>query len=564
MSFRTFKYNKANLVFFFFLLTLVAVYSIHLSTFTLFEGFSTFSNDAGAYMLLARKWSPFYDPGIAVLNSWPAIAFPPGFPWVLALSGTSKTLYTAHFLVSICMLASIILFGYLARRELGALQGGLLVLAMCLLPGVIISSMGILSENLYLLSSLSALLLYSKIKANDHALAGWTLVLLILLTLTILTRTIGVALALAVAIAPFFDQDLQKGQKMAFLVAGVSSLVLWRLWGMADLQSESSTYFAIFAVATNSLNDLPSIVSAFGTVIQTNLLQFITSFNHYLSLTSSDIWFFLFSFALLLLCLISLGLRLSQFKADAIYLVLYLAVLAIWPYTDQMTRFLHPIIFLLILQPAMYFNNLAKNKHKTFYRKTTLVVTGVLIINSLFAQESIVRRRNEASANNPIIVNSFDEARASNPIIANSFHYYDESSREKGEMLAAYHAGLMMAMADSATHIPPDNIVAATKHENYVILADREAMALSELVSLTQRLCNLKLRDVDVVFLSQLATPRSKKSLAVLENYRSISSDVWSLDDQGDQVLAHVMFVDKTKLDSKLETQECLTYQFYP
>ena len=356
MSFRTFKYNKANLVFFFFLLTLVTVYSMHLSTFTLFEGFSTFSNDAGAYMLLARKWSPFYDPGIAVLNSWPVTAYPPGFPWVLALSGTSKTLYTAHFLVSICMLASIVLFGYLARRELGALLGGLLVLAMCLLPGVIIFSMGILSENLYLLSSLSALLLYSKIKANDHALAGWTLVLLILITLTILTRTIGVALALAVAIAPFFDQDLQKRQKMAFLGAGVSSLVLWRLWGLVEPQSNGLTYFDFLAMSTRSLDDLPSTVTAFWTVIQTNLLQIITSFNHYLSLTNSSVWFFLFSFALLLLCLIALGLRLSQFKADAIYLVLYLAVLAIWPYPKEMTRFLHPIMFLLILQPAVYFN----------------------------------------------------------------------------------------------------------------------------------------------------------------------------------------------------------------
>lgn len=548
MSFSTFRYKKENRVFFFFLLILVAVYSVHLFTFTLFEGFSTFSNDAGAYVLLARKWSPFFDPGIAVLDSWPVTAYPPGFPWVLALSGASKTLYTAHVLVSMCMLASIVLIGCMARRELGALQSGFLVLAICLLPGAIISSMGILSENLYLLSSLSALLLYSKIRVNDHALVGWTLILMVLITLTIMTRTIGVALALAVVIAPFLDKDLQKRQKLAFLYAGVSSLFLWQLWGMIDPQSESSTYFDTFAMATSSLNDLASMVSAFWMVIQTNLVQIISSFNHYLSLSNSSVWFFLFSFMLLLVCLSTLGLRLHQFKPDAIYLFLYLAILAIWPYPEEMTRFLHPIIFLLILQPAMYFNNLAKPNQKMLIRRATLLVTGVLIFNSLFVQASMVRQKNEATANNPIF--------------ANSFHYYDEPSRERGELLARFHAGMMIAIADSAAHIPPDNIVASVKHENYVILADRRAMALSVLVPYMQQLCNLKIRNVDVVFLSHMTTAHNEKNVTLLEDYRSISSDVWSLGDEGERIWAHAMFVDKTKLGLELESQDCHFYQF--
>jgi hypothetical protein len=548
LSFSTFRYNKAILVFSFFLLTLVAVYSVHLFTFTLFEGFSTFSNDAGAYMLLARKLSPFFDPGVAVLNSWPVHVYPPGFPWVLAVSGASMTLYTAHVLVSICVLASIVLFGYMARRELGAWQGGLLVLAMCLLPGVIIFSMGILSENLYLLSSLSALLLYSKIKANDHALAGWTLVLLILITLTILTRTIGVALALAVAVAPFFDKDLQKRQKMAFFGAGVSSLVLWQLWGMVEPQSNGPTYFDILAMSTRNLDELPSIATAFWAVIQTNLLQIITSFNHYLSLTNSSVWFFLFSFALLLLCLITLGLRLRQFEADAIYLVLYLVVLAIWPYPEEMTRFLHPIMFLLILQPAVYFTQRHDKQQKKLIRRTVLLVTGVLIFNSIYLQASMVKLRNEARANSPAMVNSF--------------HYYDEPSKERGELLSRFYAGVTTAMTESARYFPADNVVAVIKHENFVILTDRQAITLSTLVPHIQQLCNLKQMNVDVVFLSHMTTAHNVQNVTLLDDYRSISSDVWSMGDEGERVWAHVMFVDKIKLDRELESRECLSYQF--
>jgi hypothetical protein len=46
------------------------------------------------------------------------------------------------------------------------------------------------------------------------------------------------------------------------------------------------------------------------------------------------------------------------------------------------------------------------------------------------------------------------------------------------------------------------------------------------------------------------------------ENYRSISSDVWSMSDEGERVWTHVMYVDETKLDLELESRECLSYQF--
>jgi hypothetical protein len=47
--------------------------------------------------------------------------------------------------------ASIFMVGWISYRRLGWLIGALLTLGLCLLPGVVISSMGILSENLYLI-----------------------------------------------------------------------------------------------------------------------------------------------------------------------------------------------------------------------------------------------------------------------------------------------------------------------------------------------------------------------------------------------------------------------------
>ena len=118
------------------------------------------------------------------------------------------------------------------------------------------------------------------------------------------------------------------------------------------------------------------------------------------------------------------------------------------------------------------------------------------------------------------------------------------------------------AMTESARHIPADKVVATIKHENFVILADRQAITLSTLVPHIQQLCNLKLMNVDVVFLSHMTTAINVQKLTLLEDYRSISSHVWSMSDEGERVWAHVMFVDKTKLDLELESRECLSYQF--
>ncbi|MFC1720089.1 hypothetical protein ACFL00_03000 [Pseudomonadota bacterium] len=501
-------------------------------------------------MLLARKWSPYFDPGLAVLNSWPIHVYPPGFPWILAISGASKTLYTAHLFVSICFLASVMVFGYLAREELGALQGGLLTLAMCLLPGVILSSLGILSENLYLFSSLSVLLLYSKIKADVHTSVVWILALVILLTLTILTRSIGIALVLAVATAPIFDKNLQKKQKIIFLGTGVVSIVVWQVWGVIQPQPTGPTYFGTLQSATQNLTDIPSLAVAFWSVVKTNLVQIISSFNHYLSLTNINVWFFLCSFMLLLFCLISLGLRFYQFKVDAVYLVFYLAILTIWPFPEEMTRFLHPIIFLLILQPTAYFNKGILNQKRTRAQWVVMLATGVFVINSLYLQFLLVQKRNIAEVNNPILVHSF--------------HYYDEPSKFLGELWSTFYAGTTRAIVESPKHILSDDVVAAVKHENFVILTNRQAIPLSAVVPHNQQLCNLKLMNADVIFLSQMTTANNERTLTLMEDYQNILSDVWTLKDENGVVWAQVLYIDKLKLDEELNSHECLSVQLIP
>ena len=545
------RFSRTDYIFLLYLLTLVVVYSVYFLSFTLFDGFTTFANDASGYVLLARKWSPFFEPSIAEIQTWPVQRLPPGFSWVLAVTGASESLWSSHLLVSVCMLASILLFGWMAYRHLGWLIGGLLTFGLCLLPGTVTSSMGILSENLYLFMSLVVLLLYSFIKKNENPSWGQYLLLLFFLSMAILTRTVGIALVAAVFVVPVIDRTLSRRKKIIFSMTALSSIVLWQVWGALDPQSHEFSYGNILiSNISNSALASAATLDYFWQNIQYNIVQLLSSWNHYLSLRHPNVWFFLFSYGLIVLCLIGLSLRIYQCKLDAVYLLFYLAILVIWGFTWQMTRFLHPVFLLLILQPVLYFANLARTRYPVPIKTSIIAVILILIVNSIIIQYQLLELRNAA--------------RKDFPSIAHSFDYYDIHSRDRGKQTASFYAYLMKYMTASSEHIPIDSIVASVKHESFAILADRKAVELVTIVTRIQQLCNLKIKNVDVVFLSGLSNSFNTSGLSMVEQYKSISSEVWSMGGEGIQVFSYLLMLDRAKLDSELlaEGFACKSYQY--
>lgn len=544
------RFSRTDYFFLLFLSILVVVYAFHLFPFTLFEGFATFSNDAANYVLFARKWSPFFAPSAAELHTWPVQTLPPGFAWALAITGASESLWLSHLLVSISMLASIFLFGWMAYRQLGWLTGSLLALGACLLPGAVTSSLGILSENLYLFLSLVVLLLYSYIKKSENVSWAWYLLLLIFLSLTILTRSVGIALVAAIFVVPVFAEELSRKQKIGFAVIALSSIVSWLSWSVLNPHSSEFTYaYYVESYISGSEAGYQGILESFWQNIQINLLQILSSWNHYLSLSHPNVWFFQFSYGLLLLCLIGLGLRLYQRKLDAVYLMFYLAILIIWRYPEEMMRFLHPIVFLLILQPVLYFASISRTRYSALIKTSLMAVILTLITNSIIIQGRLLEQR--------------DAARDTKPDVAHSYEYYDSPSREFGRDIAIAYTSVMSTMTISAQRIPVHGVVATVKHANYSILADRRAVNLVAIVPYPQQLCNLKIKDVDAVFFSGLTTKFNKEGISLLEQYRDISSDVWKLAGEGGEHIAYGLIVDRRKLDLQLakEGYNCQSYR---
>ena len=144
------------------------------------------------------------------------------------------------------------------------------------MPGVIISSMGLLSENLYLFLTLAVLLLYSLIQKNENASWAWYLLLLFFLSLTILTRSVGIALVAAFFVVPVFDGKLSRRQRIIFPIIALSSIVLWQVWNALDPQSTEFAYanYLDYYISGNG-TEYTGVLEAFWQNIQINFFQIL-------------------------------------------------------------------------------------------------------------------------------------------------------------------------------------------------------------------------------------------------------------------------------------------------
>ena len=239
-------------------LVLVAIYSMHLFRFTLFNGFATLSSDSASYVLLARKWSPYFTPEQADILTWPVVAYPPGLPWLLAVSGASESLFLSHLLVSLCLLAAILLMSWISCRKLGPITGIFLTVNFCLLPGIILQSMGILSENLYLLLSLVTLVVFARIRKIPQPSWMPYLLLFISLCLAIMTRTIGVALLAAIGFVALFERGMQTSKRLKLTGVVILAGVMFIGWKFIDPQrgiKEGCGIFLMRAKTTRVTSD---------------------------------------------------------------------------------------------------------------------------------------------------------------------------------------------------------------------------------------------------------------------------------------------------------------------
>ena len=294
------------------------------------------NSDAAVYVLMADIYSPYrpHDIGFSdhLFASYP---FPPLFPLTLGALGGGTAAPWLDYVIGAALLGVAVggICGWVRRA--GGSSGAALVCAMAfaLTPSALLVAMGVFSEPLYLALSMSAfaVLATPQKKARHWYAAG------LLFGLAALARTVGV-FAIAAFLVYWWSRTRGRSCRavlwLTLLPTAAWSLIKW-LHGWHAAYTTSLLEAGLRPALLDIWRQLPINAQALW----------------YYAVRTFDLLGSSYSAAacsmLLLLAGISLIQRLRELEADAIYVVLYVTLLLLWPYPNDDGR------FLLVLLPFL-------------------------------------------------------------------------------------------------------------------------------------------------------------------------------------------------------------------
>jgi hypothetical protein len=319
----------------FFVLFLLAVLAPVYFVWTWSGQMGEFANDGPNYLMMARH---FADPGARGIDAQVAAVsrFPPLYPLLLAWCGAAADLNRAHAVTTAAfLLALVALYAWLRRQGLSAAAGAFGVLLCALLPQSWLFGLTVQSEYLYLLWSLLALLMLSRWGENRRREVLYAAALAV--AASVLTRTIGVALLVPLAVAAW-----RAPRRTGLFALGIAlaPVLTWHALHR-PAHSYQSEFALIYGRAPLQLllgqigRELPALHKAwlenFGSVAVLALVM--TAFG--------------------LLCLAATLWRARRLLPDPVYLLVYGAILLVWPFPEEATRFVWVIVPLLVVQPLL-------------------------------------------------------------------------------------------------------------------------------------------------------------------------------------------------------------------
>jgi hypothetical protein len=321
--------------------------------FTASDVVSSVGDDSISYLMLARY---ILDPGDALMREWVGyqIHFPPLFPLILAMTGGAWNLAIAHAVVAAFAILSLVVLYRYSALVLGSHAGGLLIAVLFMLtPTSWISIRAILSEPVFLFFTLWALYYYeSRLESSEGRAHQW-LLFGALLGAAFLVRTAGVTLLAAyglhigvAAIGRAQPQRLAR-RLLPFLPVALMAAA-WLLWRP---KAEGYNYQGIISTVVNELLPADPIRFLLGCA-QFLFGGWIRSFA-----ADSDVhWLAKAVFGIVgLLGVAGAVLRARANRLDGWYVLVMLAVVFLWVFTEDSTRrLLYPVVPLLILHAAFF------------------------------------------------------------------------------------------------------------------------------------------------------------------------------------------------------------------
>ncbi|HWA39924.1 MAG TPA: hypothetical protein VG873_18880 [Burkholderiales bacterium] len=321
-------------------------------------GLGTFADDSVSYLVMAQVFSPWHAAAAPVASVFPLEAFhPPLFPLVLALVGASHDFSLAHGVNAVLLAACLPLVFQVALRWLGAtLPAILATLAVLTLPALWIHVRGILSEPLFCLLLLATVMLLEARIGTRARLTG----LAALFAALALTRTVGLAVAMGYALWAV-TRPGTPAQRAAGALPALAALAAYALWialrpaAVADPNA---------GAAADRLGEVLTAPASLAGGLARQALAMAEAWTGSLMLFWVEGAYTRPAVAGLVGVLALAGLCLRRARPDTWMVGAYLVTYLLWPFYDQMTRFLFPVVPLLVLYAFVPLARLAERMRR--------------------------------------------------------------------------------------------------------------------------------------------------------------------------------------------------------
>lgn len=341
--------------------------------------------DSSVYMLAARYFSPFWASSPVFGEFAKSMAYPPLFPVLIGMLGGS--MLAGHLLVVASLLAAILcLYAWLRSEGLGPCASGCACLIFALMPGTYLQALNIWSENLYLFLSLLAIAIESRAEtaSPDRPSLWWSAAAAV--AAASLVRAAALPLLAAFAMRLLIIRP--RGWRSLIVACGIP-FASWTVWGKLH-QSIGNDYISQWT-ASYAHDPIGTMAVQVTTEASLVLRGWVES---WLGETGSNSLFYL-SLAAGGLGLVGWLRRLTQFKFDAFYVLLYSSLLLVWPFPAEARRLSYVLIPILVAQGLLLFRP-CRESSKSLPRLLLPLWLGALTIAVLPSLILTLHRFNEA------------------------------------------------------------------------------------------------------------------------------------------------------------------------
>jgi hypothetical protein len=331
-----------------FVVLLSLIFAAACAAFTWQPGLASFADDSVSYLVMAQVMSPWQAASAPVAEAFTREAFyPPLFPGLLALVGAAHDIAIAHAVTALLVAACVPLTYVLGLRWLQsrwAAAGA--ATALVLLPALWINAKGILSEPLYCMLLLAFLL--SLEARGERGERPWLRALFA--AGLVLTRTAGVVLVAGYALWALTRQDRSWRARGRALIPVLAAALAYAAWLLVRPAATSDDYLRILLERGQGLFGAGAAQAiASGLARQANAVAEGWTGCVLLFWVEGRPVRVMLAGLVGVVALAGMVLRLRAGKPDGWILAAYLATFLVWPFYDQMGRFLYPALPVLVL-----------------------------------------------------------------------------------------------------------------------------------------------------------------------------------------------------------------------